>query len=201
VEGYLRDRHEDRGRPLASWISKFIRIVFRLHNRLLLTTTITGFLSSILLAALTIAASKHFDRPPAVVWTQAYYFANYSAGGYFLVSCFMLFSMLETKQQQIKEEGYRTKMLFQQDSSVTQQRCHGPVEMRPYDTFWMVRGTTRNGVYPNGYIMCDKTVQDGHIKLHEALEYDYKFRAGPRNWHFTFETHHHWLMAYSVILL
>src|SRR5436305_11732699 len=75
------------------------------HRRLLLTTTITGYLASFLLAALAIAATKHFDKPPGVGWSQAYLFAIFSAGLYFLISCFMLFSAFETKQRRIEAEG------------------------------------------------------------------------------------------------
>ena len=96
LEESLRNGKGRSSIPLR-WITHVLRRISTFHHRLLLTTTVTGYLASFLLAALTIAATKHFDKPPGVEWSQAYFFAIFSAGAYFLISCFMLFSAFEAK--------------------------------------------------------------------------------------------------------
>jgi hypothetical protein len=100
VEKKLLEGKERSSIPLR-WITHVFRRISFFHHQLLLTTTVTGYLASFLLVALTIAATKHFGKPPGVEWSQAYFFAIFSAGAYFLISCFMLFSALETRHQHL----------------------------------------------------------------------------------------------------
>lgn len=207
VSGALLEKLKGIPSFLLQWLTKLSAY----HHRLLLTTTITGYLASFLLAALTIAAADHFDKPPGVGWSQAYFFAIFSAGLYFLISCFMLFSSFETKIQHIEEEGRHSA-----STSLAQPR---PLESCARTLTHAVGDSQSQAVFYDVITTVDRihhgqaewnessenkrTIsRDSPMGLHQELECYYsKIDVGRGSWKFTLDTHHHRLMFYSVLFL
>jgi hypothetical protein len=176
------------------WMSIF-------HHRLLLITTVTGYLASFLIFALAIAATKHFAKPPEVGWTQAYFFAIFSGGTYFVISCFMLFSAFETKHQHIEEEDHHSNLTSPAPSCALE-----PYALTIAPELNDVITTVDKVHEPQAeWTQCFENKRtiggDGHMKAHQELRSSSKLNTGPGSWKFTMDTHHHWLMLYSVLFL
>jgi hypothetical protein len=43
--------------------------------------------------------------------------------------------------------------------------------------------------------------REGDMKLHQEFEYHCEINTSPWGWKFAFDTHHHWLMFYSILFL
>src|SRR2546423_709506 len=191
-------------------ITKVLHWISTFYHRLLLTTTVTGYLASFLLAALTIAASKHFARPPGVGWTQAYFFAIFSAGGYFLISCFMLVTTFETRHQRVRKEYWPSESASLAPSfRLESHACtttHGVGDSPNQTAFYDVITSVDRAYFGTAESMerfyNKRTIsKDGHLKFHQDLEFHYKIDTGPWGREFIFDTHHHWLMLYTVLFL
>lgn len=209
LEKTLRNAKGRSSIPLR-WISNVLRRISTFQYRLLLTTIVTGYLASFLLAALAIAATKHFDKPPGVEWSQAHFFAIFSAGAYFLISCFMLFSAFEARYQHLGEEGRPSEStsltpsypLESHARTATHDVVNSPNETVFHDVITTADRTRYGQAEWTERLESKRTIsREGDMNLHQEFEHHYKINTCPWGWEFAFDTHHHWLMFYSVLFL
>jgi hypothetical protein len=212
LEHLERNRHNGKERrPISHrWITNRLRGISVFHHQLLLTTTVTGYLASFLLAALAIAATKHFNKPAGVEWSQAYFFAIFSAGAYFLISCFMLFSVFEARHQCLEEGDYPSeptsltpsRPLESHDCTVTHDVVDGSNQTVFYDAITTVDKTRHGQAERTERFESKRTVsREGRTSLHQEYKYHYQINTSPWRGEFAFDTHHHWLMFYTVLFL